>query len=663
MPDLSNIVPKGMILRGVYSTPSSPAAVSIFGGGSATSTLLSIVVQSDDKFIVSGGLTSWNGSTVGRIARVGTDGTFDTAFTTANGTGSNSGTTRVALQPDGKIIVYGAMTSWNGTTVGYIVRLNSDGSLDTAFTTANGTGASSTINEVAFQSDGKIILGGSFTTWNGTAAPYIARLNSDGSLDTSFTTANGTGPNSTINAVAVQSDNKIIIGGNLTSWNGTTVGYFARLNSDGSLDTAFVTANGTGANSFMSNIAVQSDGKIVAGTPAGFSSWNGTTVGYIVRLNSDGSLDTAFTTANGTGASGGQDSLAIQADGKIVIAGNFSSWNGTTVGRIARLNTDGSLDTAFVTATGTGLNSTTNAIAFQSDGKILLGGAFSLWNDVNFGTFVRISSSGSVVGAYEMPVDVVFAIVAGAGGAGGPCVTNAASGGGGAGAVVWGLVPAVDTCSVGARTSGPGTSSRYSTLYAEGGRQAGTSGTTTASSIGSLGSAASGSGVLSTNVASAGAAGSALFLSVGGDGAAGTYAASGNVTGINGVSATSGGGGGGAKAGASLATVVAGSGGSGLAGGGGGGALSTTQQLCTGGAGGGGLFGAGTAGVTPTLSTTAIGGSGGSGILGLGASAPDAISVVGDGGNGGLGGGGGGGSAGSGASGGLGGNGCVLIYW
>ncbi len=99
---------------------------------------------------------------------------------------------------------------------------------------------------VAVQSDGKVLIGGTFTTYNGTSRGYVARLNSDGSLDTAFAT--GAGANSQVNSVAVQSDGKILIGGDFTTYNGTSRVRVARLNSDGSLDTGFL-ATGAGANS------------------------------------------------------------------------------------------------------------------------------------------------------------------------------------------------------------------------------------------------------------------------------------------------------------------------------------------------------------------------------------------------------------------------------
>jgi uncharacterized delta-60 repeat protein len=377
----------GKILVGGNFTNSSGTTVGRFvllGSNGANSETLSvfansnvqtIAIQSDGKIVIGGLFTIWNGVSSTRLVRLNSDGTLDTAFTTNNGTGAGSNVYAIAIQSDGKILVGGAFATWNGTTVGRIVRLNADGTLDTTFTTNNGTGANSTVQSIAIQSDGKILVGGAFATWNGTTVGRIVRLSSAGALDTAFTTANGTGANSTVQLIAIQSDGKILLGGYFPSWNGTTVGYIVRLNSDGTRETTFTTNNGTGANSNVQSIAIQSDGKILVG--GGFNVWNSTTVGFVVRLNSNGTLDTAFTTNNGTGAGNTVNALAIQSDGKIVIGGLFTTWNSITVNRIVRLNSDGTRDTAFTTNTGTGADNSVLAIAIQSDGKILVGGGFT----------------------------------------------------------------------------------------------------------------------------------------------------------------------------------------------------------------------------------------------------------------------------------------------
>ena len=200
------------------------------------------------------------------------------------------------------------------------------------------------MNTFAIQPDGKIVVGGNFTSYNGNDQNYITRLNSDGSRDTSFTV--GTGFDSGVNAFAIQPDGKIVVGGYFTSYNGTSQNYITRLNSDGTRDTSFTI--GTGFNSGVDAFAIQSDGKILVG--GFFTSYNGTSQNRITRLNSDGTRDTSFTV--GTGFDSGVNAFVIQPDGKIVVGGRFTSYNGTAQNRITRLNSDGSRDTSFTIGTG-----------------------------------------------------------------------------------------------------------------------------------------------------------------------------------------------------------------------------------------------------------------------------------------------------------------------
>ena len=347
-----------------------------------------IAIQSDGKFVAVGGFSTFNGATANRIVRLNSDGTIDTAFITNTGTGFNSTVQPIAIQSDGKIVVGGFFTDFNGVTTFRIARLNSNGTIDTAFTTNTGTGFNSTVQSIAIQSDGKIVVGGVFTTFNGATVNRIARLNSDGTRDTTFTTNTGTAFNSTVQSIAIQSDGKIVAGGAFATFNGTTVNRIVRLNSDGTRDTTFTTNTGTGFDNGSNSIAIQSDGKIVIG--GAFATFNGVTVNLIVRLNSDGTRDTAFTTNTGTGFDSITNSIVIQSDGKIVFAGNFTTFNGATVNRIVRLNSDGTRDTTFTTNTGTGFEATVVAMAIQSDEKILVGGAFFGFNQINRTSFARI---------------------------------------------------------------------------------------------------------------------------------------------------------------------------------------------------------------------------------------------------------------------------------
>jgi uncharacterized delta-60 repeat protein len=211
----------------------------------------------------------------------------------------------VAIQTDGKILVGGSFSGLGGgtgtTPRDNIGRLNADGSVDTVFnpsvTGSLNAHVGPTVEALAVQADGKILVGGSFASLGGGASrsgPYVGRLNADGSLDTSF----NPGTNGAVGAIVVQADGKILVGGAFTTLGGGGTGttarnYLGRLNADGSLDTSF----NPGANVGVAAIAIQEDGRILVG--GGFTQLGGGGTGTtprnnIGRLNADGSLDTSF---------------------------------------------------------------------------------------------------------------------------------------------------------------------------------------------------------------------------------------------------------------------------------------------------------------------------------------------------------------------------------
>jgi uncharacterized delta-60 repeat protein len=243
----------------------------------------------------------------------------------------------MGLQTDGKLVVGGAFSAVNSSSSRYhLARLLTDGTLDSTFF-ATGSGVYSTVWALAVQSDGRIVIGGDFTSVGGTSRYHVARLNSNGTLDGSFIPTNAI--NYSVLAVAVQTNNAVIIGGTFNnqvpfpSWN-------ARLNADGTTDTSFSSY----PNGAVYAIAIQTDGKIVIG--GAFTTANGATRNHIARLNGDGSLDNTF--QNGmAGASSNVRCIQIQSDGKILIGGDFNLVNGSYRNYVARLNTDGSIENGF----------------------------------------------------------------------------------------------------------------------------------------------------------------------------------------------------------------------------------------------------------------------------------------------------------------------------
>ena len=358
------------------------------------------------------------------VARFNANGTPDTTF---NGTGKAStdfaGDSDIAiagaLQTNGKIVLAGGTNNGSNFDFG-VARFNANGTPDTTFNstgkvaTPMGTGISFA-TAVAVQSDGKIVVAG--YAQDGPAFSFaIARYHGDvvtgapGTLDLTF---NGTGKvllavgvaDSNINAMVLQGDGKIVVAG----YSVNTVDFdsvVARFNTNGTLDTTF---NGTGkvSTSFTSGddvftaVALQSDGKIVAGGYA-FNPTNSNSEFTVARYSSAGVLDATF---NGTGkvitAIGPSDDsvtgIAVQPDGKVVAAGRWTDVFTPTCA-VVRYHSNGSLDTTF---NGTGIKTldlgpgddVVGGVVLQGDGKIVLGGAAGVPADF---TVVRLIGASAL---------------------------------------------------------------------------------------------------------------------------------------------------------------------------------------------------------------------------------------------------------------------------
>ncbi len=359
---------------GMTATKTIEVGYAAFDAGSGFTLVNALSLQSDGKVLVGGDFTSHSGGPSRYVARVNSDGTFDTSFA-YTGSGLNAQVRTLSARNDGKVLVGGLFNSYNGTATPRVARLEADGSLDTTFA-QSGTGLDDWALSLCLspQGDGKIVVGGYFTLYNGTSVRRVARLNADGSLDTTFAPT-GTGLNSPVHAVAVQNDGKVLVGGDFTLYNGTSRRYAARLNSDGSLDTSFA-LTGSGFDAPARALSIQSDGKVLVGGI--FSTYNGTYTSNIARLNSDGSLDPTFL-PTGSGLTILVSAISVQSDGKVVVGGLFGEYNGTSRPYVARLNSDGSLDTTFEQS-GLGLSNAVFALALQTDGKIVVGGQFATYD-------------------------------------------------------------------------------------------------------------------------------------------------------------------------------------------------------------------------------------------------------------------------------------------
>jgi len=365
------------------------------GGPNDLVTQISPNSSTDDYMVLSGNFSTWNGVPVGYLVRLTTSGALDTNF--PPGTGGLPGLAaddriwKLNWKSDGNGgWIYGYFRSYNGQLRGGITGLNGNGSYNTNYAnvTAN-AGWSGMVYSLAAQSDGKIIIGGDFNGVGGKYCAGLARINPNGSLDRSFRGGVDIGTNSFVRSVAVQADGKILLAGYFGQCKGYSCTSLARLNPDGSLDTAFnpMLANGDNSVPNLYQVVPLSNGQMmIAG-----EMWNDT-IGDspVARLYSDGTRDPNFN-ASGFSISGAQWGwgsrvavVSTNAGTNYLIAGGYSTggqnyW--TNSGFLARLTSSGAVDNTFSPGTPVAniqtMDGEVDDLFLQPDGKIVVSGGFA----------------------------------------------------------------------------------------------------------------------------------------------------------------------------------------------------------------------------------------------------------------------------------------------
>lgn len=370
-------------------------------GPDADGSVFALALQSDGAVLAGGSFTTFRGAARSALARLTPDGTLD-AFNpglviSPIGAGAPE-VDAVAVQSDGKIIVGGQFTALGSGVDGGVVRLNADGSQDTAFNAgsgvANNGGAYGKAYALAALADGRMIVGGAFVDFAGQRGACLARLTGNGAPDPTFNPAGAGFANGSsvaaVRTVVVLGDGRLLVGGSFTTYDGTPAPGIVRLSADGAYDGSF--ALGSGADGEVRAIAVQSDGRVLAA--GAFNHFNGATVSHIVRLNADGSLDATYNPHGGGVFNGGLNAIALQPDGAALVGGNLRADSGLVTGPrfgVARFLADGTVDTSF--DPGSAAREVT-ALALQPDGKVLAAG----------------NASGSLVGGAPGDVFRLYAV-------------------------------------------------------------------------------------------------------------------------------------------------------------------------------------------------------------------------------------------------------------
>jgi len=346
---------------------------------------LAWVVDIDDNEIiyVGGHYTSFNNVTTNRIVGLNSDGSRNITFNI--GTGFNNIVRKIKCL-NNKILIVGDFTTYKGTTVNRIVRLNDDGSIDTSFNT--GTAFNGVAQSIFITDDNKYFIGGQFTEYNGVGVNKIVKLNDDGSIDTSFDSNNFTFDTNQVSYgaisifdIKVDNNGKIIFVGDFDK-------FVLRLNSDGTKDTFIGGFTSTKRVVFL----LKNDKIYIAGSNTGFYTPGNIPYSGIIRLNNDGSIDNTFSVGGSGGAVLG---LSFQDfNEKLILTGSFTTWNplpfpaiNPTQNRIIRLNTDGSIDTSF--SIGTGFNNNAWETILLGD-RLFVTGAFTSYKGVTYNRFIKL---------------------------------------------------------------------------------------------------------------------------------------------------------------------------------------------------------------------------------------------------------------------------------
>lgn len=332
-------------------------------------------------YVIGGRFTNYNGVVRTRVARILRDGGIDPSF----GSPAIDGlwVSSVVVQDDRKVIVAGLFSRVGGIIRTNLARLNANGTLDTSFAPpASAIGPFAHINTIALHlapsREPGLLVGGPSS--DGLVPIGLVRFRlSNGSLDSSFVPGSGaTDPGFVYGIGTGPPDGAILIGGGFRFYDGVARGGFAKLRADGSLDTSFV-PTGVTSSQYPNEFAWQTDGRILAGGP----------IFGVRRFQTTGTPDSSFAasiSATTNIYSYGPLAISIASDGKILIGGNFEIVGGVPPGKVARLNPNGSLDTSFVTPLVSGTFGATTpqglrgpavvSMILDSDRKVVIAGDF-----------------------------------------------------------------------------------------------------------------------------------------------------------------------------------------------------------------------------------------------------------------------------------------------
>ena len=359
--------------------------------------ILAMIELADGSIVVGGDFTSYRARPAYRIAKIDSSGNLDTSFNPATGSNGFNNAVRALVLNGSTIYAGGDFTTYRGTAAKYVAKIDVSGALDTTFNPTTGNnGSDNRVRALAW--DGSALyIGGDFTHYRTVAANRLAKLDSSGNMDTGFS---GTGTNGLVRAIVTDNAGSIWFGGDFTTFQGSPANRIGKVSSGGVLDTTFSPSSGsngiTSGSTYVYGLALNGSNLFAAGT---FTKYRGTNANRIAKISATtGVLDTTYNPTSGNNGANNVVNSVVSSGSTVYFGGTFTTYKAAQAVRIGKTNLSGAMDTTFDNASGpAGFGNAVNAVLISSSGQLYVGGVFSSYRG-NYITqnIAKINSDDSV---------------------------------------------------------------------------------------------------------------------------------------------------------------------------------------------------------------------------------------------------------------------------
>ncbi len=357
--------------------------------------VFAIETSNNGNVFVGGSFTSFAEKKAGHALKFFGSLSIDTLYPVE--TGFNGDVLAIGTVAD-KTYYGGKFSTFNNGLASHLVRLDANGVIDPSFDI--GTGFDGNVHCLAIDSNGKLLVGGDFQNFNGTQAPLFIRLNPDGSIDNSFVL--GTGFTGTaVYAIGIDSNDKILLGGSFSNYKGSAVQNLVRLSSAGTIDATFITSTATDG-AILTILVEANDGMYLGGE---FTSFKGSSSPRIVRLTSNGNKEPLFNVGTGFNSTVRTLEGSDSDINFLYVGGDFTRYQTTTIHSIVKLDPLGAIDNNFVQ--GNGFSDSVKKIKRLSDDTLLVGGNFHSYSIKSVNRLAHLTSNGSFIPTFNEYAGVV----------------------------------------------------------------------------------------------------------------------------------------------------------------------------------------------------------------------------------------------------------------